>query len=120
MKIRENSPGALRKYTLSDDDTFNLLTLLEDQYNTLNFDTLANVFGEQFLLFMDMFAGETFDVPLRTEVAKLIRLVWSCTYVKSHESDPDAYVKASEIYKVPVDEIQYAEEKIKAALRFSP
>lgn len=64
--------GSLVTANLSVHERKNLLMCLDKLNPTVKMDFLEVVFGNNFLKFFDIYSGETFTVPKREKVLKLI------------------------------------------------
>lgn len=105
MKHRNFMPGSLRRHSLSEENRYNLLTLLADKYSNNTFDIIGNIFEDQFMLFMDMFAGDTITVPTRQEVDRMIREVKAYQHALSSGMTTAAKEDACKKYSIDMDSL---------------
>lgn len=102
----KTTPGALRRVTLSDEEMYSFLTVLAKNYSTSNFDVIHNLFGPQFLYFMDLFAGDTIQVPKRKELEKLILYTRVYHYFESRSFNDDVKKSAMRIFELSATELE--------------
>lgn len=106
------SPGALRRISLNDEEMYHLLEVFSSTFKTSTFDVLFNLFEDKFLFFLDLFEGETFTIPKRKDIERLISYSKIYAYIKSRGFSEESIIAASKINEIPILEV----EKIKAIM----
>lgn len=90
--------GSLRSIHLTDAEMDIFLEYLYNLKKTHNYDVLRNVFDEQFLMFLDMFSGETLKIPKREELIKIASYIRIYRYLEVRGFTEDSVSNASRLF----------------------
>lgn len=114
--LKDTSLGSLRRLHLKDHEMYVFLTILANKYNTCDFDVLANVFEEDFFLFLDMFCGETIKIPSRKEIERFYLYTKIYSYVQNRPSKEEAIKSLCRIYSMSAQQIEKILDHVEKAL----
>lgn len=79
MSIDKEKVGVLSLTSLGKDEKATFMTLLANRKDTTRFDALDYLLGDNFLSFLDAFAGESIKVPPKDDLIKYI--IYSKVYI---------------------------------------
>lgn len=79
-KNLKNTYGSLVTTKLSQCEKKNLIACLDKLNPDIKIDFLESVFGSNFLKFFDIYSGETFTVPKREKISRLVLDIKIYTY----------------------------------------
>ena len=78
---------------------------------------LQRVLGDDFLMFLDLFAGEVIKIPTRSELIKISSYIIIYNYLKQRDFSEDAYKKASSLFKRRASNLRRVVEKVESVIK---
>ena len=90
--------GLLTLITLSEKERLLFLDYMAKSRQTEAFDMLDNFFEEDFIKFLDLFAGISIRIPQRKDVYEIAKNIRIYSYVKAHGETEQSITDAAQLF----------------------
>lgn len=104
--------GYLSVLDLSEKELTLLIDYLVSSKDMESLPFLYSILDKNLMLFLDVFAGETIKIPTRQELTKIINYIIIYKYLEERNFTPEAYQKASGLFKRRVSNLERIVEKV--------